>query len=93
MTPVTGLASNRRTVRMAQAPRQIARFAIDEAVLAEIGHLSTTRGGTDARKREGTARLLSPEERQILDQAVKAIIRRVAEREYAPQGELPTISW
>ena len=68
------------------------KFDIDVSVLAEIGHLSTTRGGADARKREGTARSLSPEERHFLDRAVKAIIRRVAEREYAP-GKLPTISW
>lgn len=69
------------------------RFDIDVSVLAEIGHLSTTRGGADARKREGTARSLSPGERHFLDRAVKAIIRRVAEREYAPRGKLPMISW
>ena len=81
--------------RIIRAKRKAAarKFDIDVSVLAEIGHLSTTRGGADARKREGTVRSLSPEERHFLDRAVKAIIRRVAEREYAPRGKLPTISW
>ena len=81
--------------RIIRAKRKAAaeKFDIDVSVLAEIGHLSTTRGGADARKREGTARPLIPEERHFLDRAVKAIIRRVAEREYTPRGKLPTISW
>lgn len=76
------------------AKRKVAakKFGIDELVLVEIGHLSTSRGKGEARKREGTAQPLTPKERHFLDQAVKAIIRRVAEKEHSPDGELPMIS-
>lgn len=69
------------------------RFGIDERVLNEVGHLSTARGEGEARKREGTAKPMSPNERHFLDRALKAIIRRVAERAHTPDGDLPKISW
>lgn len=69
------------------------RFGIDELVLNEIGHLSTSRGEGEARKREGTAQPMSPNERHFLDRALKAIIRRVAERAHMPDGDLKKISW
>ena len=81
--------------RIISAKRKVAaeKFDIDEAVLAEMGHLSTTRGGPDARKREGIVQPLRPTEHHFLDRAVRAMIRRVAEREHTPEGNLPTISW
>ena len=68
------------------------KFGIDEFVLHEIGHLSTLRGKGEARKRGGTAQPLAPKERHFLDRALKAIIRRVAERVHTPDGDLPKIS-
>ena len=69
------------------------QFNIDKSVLHKIGCLSSTKGGATARKREGTDQSLTPKERQFLDAAVKAIIRRVAERQRTPDGDLPVISW
>ncbi len=69
-----------------------AKYAIDEWVLSKIGHLSSTKGGKYARKQEGTDQPLSPKQRDFLEQAVKTIIRRAAEREHMPEGNLPTIS-
>ena len=69
------------------------KFGIDEGVLNEIGHLSTSRGEGEARKREGTAQPMSPKERHFLDRALKAVIRRVAEQAHTPDGDLPRISW
>ncbi|MXZ81670.1 MAG: hypothetical protein F4Z15_10045 [Gammaproteobacteria bacterium] len=68
------------------------RFGIDENVLDRIGELSSTKGGTDARKWKGTNQSLSSKEHKFLDCAVKAIIRRVAEREHAGIGNLPKLS-
>lgn len=69
------------------------KYMIDANVLKKIGELSSTRGGTDARKREGTGKSLSSEEHNFLDRAIKAIIRRVAEWEHTPSKNLPELSW
>ena len=69
------------------------KFNIDKSVLSKIGRLSSTKGGATARKREGTDQSLTTEERRFLDAAVKAIIRRVAERQRTPDVDLPVISW
>ena len=69
------------------------KFGIDKSVLDKVGHLSTSRGEGEARKRAGTAQPLTPKERHFLERALKAIIRRVAERAHAPDGDLPKISW
>ncbi len=69
------------------------KYRIDANVLNKIGELSSERGGVDARKREGTDLPLSSAERNFLDRAVKAIIRRVAEWEHAPSNNLPELSW
>ena len=69
------------------------KYRIDEGVLNKIGKLSSERGGVDARKRKGTDLPLSSGERNFLDGAIKAIIRRVAEWEHAPSDNLPELSW
>lgn len=69
-----------------------AKYGIDISVLAKIGDRSANRGGAQARKADGVATELSPQERRFLDRAVKAIVRRVAERAHDPTGALPTIS-
>ena len=82
------------TLELAAGGRQAAadRYRIDFKVLGKIGELtSRNRGGPDARK-ASRAPTLTDRERQFLDQAVKAVIRRVAERAHSPPGQLPRIS-
>ena len=69
-----------------------AKYGIDISVLKKIGDLTANRGGAQARKAGGVATELSLQEHRFLDRAVKAIVRRVAERAHAPTGALPTIS-
>ena len=68
------------------------KYGIDIAVLAKLGDLTANRGGAQARKAAGVATELSHQEHRFLNGAVKAIVRRVAERAHAPTGTLPTIA-
>ena len=68
------------------------KYAIDFSVLKKIGDLTANRGGSQARKAGGVSTELSHQEHRFLDRAVKAIVRRVAERAHAPTGAPPTIS-
>lgn len=89
--PPTQQSPNRRKIgnkRKAAAEK----FDIDVDVLNEIGRLSSTRGDTDARKREGVSKSLSLKERRFLDRAIREIIRRVAERSNSPDTQLRKIS-
>lgn len=67
-------------------------YGIDLRVLGEVGRLSTSKGGQKARKALGKDTDLSDEDRCFLEEAVKAIIRRVAETAYDPNRTFPTIS-
>ena len=72
-----------------------AKYNIEVGVLKEIGRLSSTKGGpTEARKEEGSdpALTLKLEERHFLEQAVKKMIRRMAEKAHDPKKNLPEIS-
>ncbi len=68
-------------------------YNVDKRILDKIGELSAHRGGTEARKAGGLATEFSSEERHFLDRALNTIIRRVAQRELTPKGDLPKISW
>jgi len=58
-------------------------FNVELDVLDRIGELTSTRGGDDeSRKHEGRSAPLSPAERQWLEAAFRALVRRVAERAY-----------
>lgn len=68
-------------------------FQIDEKVLWEIGRLSSTKGGpAGARKGGGVSHDLTNEERCFLEEAVKKMIRRAAEKAHNPDADLPKIS-
>ena len=68
-------------------------FQIDKRVLEKIGELSTERGGPmEARKYEGVDQELTGEERRFLEEAIKKIVRRVAEKARAPETDLMRIS-
>ncbi len=68
-------------------------YNIDEQILSKIGDLSANRGGAEARKADGVTTDFSPKERHFLEQAIKAIIRRVAQRKHTSKGNLSGISW
>jgi hypothetical protein len=76
-------------------------FNIDLNVLNMIGELTSTRGGNDEeRKAEGRATPLSTAERQWLEAAFQALVRRVAEQAYhgrppprpLTMGDLPKLT-
>lgn len=67
-------------------------YGIDIQVLDKIGRLSTTKGDADARKGEGVGHPLSAHEQGFLQEAIKRIVRRVAERAACPDGELRQIT-
>ena len=70
-------------------------YNIEIDVLQEIGRLVSTKGGPiGARKEEGSDRALTltPDEGRFLEQAIKKMIRRVAEKTHDPNKGLPAIS-
>ena len=72
-------------------PKVKSTYRIGMRVLNKIAVLSSEKGGSEARKADGTSEELSPQERQFLKRAVIAIIRRAAERAHSPNNELPLI--
>ncbi len=84
-------ASTRRPKRKRPAAAEL--YNVDERILDKIGELSAHRGGAAARKAAGIRTEFSSQERHFLDQALKVIIRRVAQRERMADAELPRISW
>ncbi len=68
-------------------------YQIDKDVLAEIGRLSSTKGGpAGARKASGVDTELTQQERRFLKEAIKKMIRRAAEKAHRPDADLPKIS-
>ena len=94
--PITGMAYFCYTFikHLGKGLQAAARhFQISKNVLVKIRILSSTKGGpSGARKYTGVAMDLTGEERRFLDEAVKMIIRRVAEKANAPGKNLVTIS-
>ena len=68
------------------------KYQIAKKVLEKIGYLCSEKGGSEARKAGGVTKELTQEERRFLNQAIKKIIRRVAERTCSPTAELDKIS-
>ena len=66
-------------------------YNIEYRVLSQIGRLCSQKGGAEARKAQGIDQDLSGQERQFLEEAVKAIIRRAAEVAADPNGSRGTI--
>ena len=92
--PLSGLAFFCLTVleNLAGGRKAAARkYQIAKGVLREIGYLCSEKGGPEARKAEGVTKELTQEERRFLNQAIKKIIRRVAEKTCSPTAELDKI--
>ena len=68
------------------------KYCIDQKVLTNLRRLASTKGGAGARKAEGLSAELTPQERQFLQAAVKAIIRRAAEVAHDPDAPLKPIA-
>ena len=77
--------------RKGKRERAAASYNVDYAVLKSIGDLSSEKGGSGARKRDGVDAPLTDEECRFLERATVRLIRRLAEH-HAAKGSLPTIS-
>ena len=67
-------------------------YGIREDVLGTLSRLSSTKGGTSARKAEGIHQELTREERRFLEAVVKTIIRRAAELAADPSKAVKPIT-
>lgn len=67
------------------------KYSIASKVLGAISELCANKGGTEARKAKGIDQDLSAQERQFLEEAVRAIIRRAAVVAANPNGFRDTI--
>ena len=61
------------------------RYGIAKPILARVGMLCASKGGDDARKGKGTSQDFTQLEKQFLENAVKAMIRRAAEFVHDPK--------
>ena len=68
------------------------KYQIGGHVLAKVGKLSSHKGGLAARKAEGVGTEMTESDRRFLEQAIRKIIRRVAEKTHKPDRSLPKIS-
>lgn len=68
------------------------KYKISMNVLNRISMLSSNRGGSQARKADGMATPLTGRECRFLEQAIRVVIRRAAERAFNPNVVLPQIS-
>ena len=81
-----------KSVQTNEARKAAAKhYNIQRKVLSEIARLCSHKGGAEARKAQGVNQDLSGQERQFLEEAVKAIIRRAAEVAAEPNGSRDTI--
>ena len=72
--------------------RAATMYCVDGRVLKEIAVLTSNKGGPEARKAIGVEQDFSSQEQRFLEEAVRALIRRVAEREHHPNGRLMKIA-
>jgi hypothetical protein len=70
----------------------VTEYRVSDAVLRKLGNLTSERGGREARKGVGGAQNFSGQERAWVQEAIRALIRRVAEKAANPTGELPEIN-
>ena len=68
------------------------KYGIQLEVLSKLGELSSMRGGQQARKASGKDNDLTAQESRFMQEAIKAVIRRAAEKAHAPDSDLPKIS-
>ena len=74
--------SKRRTSKVRQTAA--CKYGIDPAVLNKVGDLTANKGGDVARKADGASSDLTSLELRFLEEAVKIMIRRIAEVAHDP---------
>ena len=67
-------------------PPAARKHMVAQEVLGTLGWLTAEKGGADARKAKGRAREFSGAERVWLDEAIKSLIRRAAEKTLPASG-------
>lgn len=67
-------------------------YRIAFSVLDRIGRLSSEKGGQFARKGDAVANDFTSQESSFLEQAIKRMIRRAAEKAHSPDKKFPRIS-
>lgn len=72
--------------------RAARHYQIEEKVLNRVGELSSTKGGSVARKARGRSDPFTKEETHFLEAAVVALTRRAAEKAANPGGQLPLVT-
>ena len=89
---LTMLENNVPTGEGNDEKRASAHFTVSRKVLNTVSRLSSEKGGPDARKGGGAGQDFTAQEREFLLAAVKAFIRRVAEKAANPEGSLERIT-
>ena len=92
--PLASMANFCLTVLQGSAKgrdKAVKMYGIKLAVLSKIGCLCNNKGGEKARKYEGRNDPFTPKEARFLDEAVKAMIHRLAEVADGPVSRLPKI--
>ena len=87
--PLASMAYFRLTVllRPNGKKRVAERYGIDFAVLDSIGRLSSKRGAQQVRKASGRGSDLKSQERRFLEEAIRAVIYRAAEKDHNPDSD------
>ena len=67
-------------------------YRVSRNVLDQIGRLSSRKGGSQARKADGISDSLTTQEARFLEEAMKALIERVAQWSHEPDGDHPMIT-
>ncbi len=68
------------------------KYQISKQVIREVGRLTATKGGNEARKVDGLDEPFTSEEITFLEAAVTAFIRRAAEKAADPNRDLPCVT-
>ena len=67
-------------------------YGVSRNVYSRLKKLSSGHGGPEARKADGIGKDLKPEEKQFLEEGIKRIIRRMAEKAHDPSEPLRQIT-
>ena len=85
LTVLEDATGQKRTRRPAAAKK----YQIGLSVLSEVGRLADEKGGSSARKAKGVKKDFTNRERAFLEQAIKKMIKRAAEKVHSPD-KVPT---
>ena len=87
LTVLEDATGQKRNKRKASAEK----YQIGLSVLSEVGRLADGKGGSSARKAKGVKKDFTNRERAFLEQAIKKMIKRAAEKVHSPDKVLTQI--